>query len=121
MAGPGVAGVGLVGRGRGRRARRDVVKGDSEAAMGSDATLGQVQSHCAPRCRSQIAFGPGVAVVVASHGEAGQRDVIGVSEAFGALVLRVPGDVALVARVLGSDGEGRRAANDGFGRGYAEL
>ena len=54
----------------------------------------------------QIAGGPGGTVVVASHGEAGKRHVVGVSEALGALVLRVPGDGTVIARVRGGDEEG---------------
>ncbi len=124
VAGPGKSRARLVGRGslgRRGRARHDVVKRDFEAAVGGDAALGQVLGHGVPSCWGQVAGGPGGMVVVAGHGETRERYVICVGEAFGALVLRVPGGVAVVARVRGGDEKGRGAAHDWFGRGVCRA
>jgi hypothetical protein len=92
---PSAAGAGLVGRRGRRRARHKVVESDSEAAMRGDAALRQVCGHSVSSSRCQIAGGPSGGVVIAGHGEARQRNMVGVCGALGALVLRVADQGAL--------------------------
>ena len=80
--------------------RGDVFGGDGVFAVGRDVVFADVSGHGSPSRGQEGAIVPGAGVGESRGQEPGEGFEVGFGEALGALVLRVPRQVAVTARIL---------------------